>query len=116
MKYEYTNLNGYQVPNLTVQSQPKQPLGKFGQMRLTFLQESKPFLFEKMLSQGTLFPSIRQMETEMWEQIHQTVDQLAEQQKEASPDRKTDPLGWTQWMNSLQAQAEELAMPMVYAL
>ena len=37
-------------------------------------------------------------------------------QQTAAPDRKTDPLGWTQWMNALKAQAEELAMKRIYSL
>lgn len=32
------------------------------------------------------------------------------------PNRKTDPLSWAQQMNLLKAQAEEMVMPMLYAL
>ena len=47
-------------------------------------------------------------------QIEQTVQLLMQQT--AALDRKTDPLGWTQWMNALKAQAEELAMEQIYSL
>ena len=30
------------------------------------------------------------------------------------PDRKTNPLGWTQIANSLKKQAEEAVLPMLY--
>jgi len=32
------------------------------------------------------------------------------------PDRKTDPLGWTQMANSLKKQAEETILPMLYEI
>lgn len=47
-------------------------------------------------------------------QIEQTVQLLMQQT--AAPDRKADPLGWTQRMNALKAQAEELAMKQIYSL
>ena len=37
-------------------------------------------------------------------------------QQSTAPNRQTDPMGWTQWMNALQAQAEELAMQQIYSL
>lgn len=33
-----------------------------------------------------------------------------------APDKNNDPLGWTAHMNSLQAQAAELAIPIVTSL
>ena len=35
---------------------------------------------------------------------------------EHAPNPQTDPMGWTQWINALQAQAEELAMQQIYSL
>lgn len=115
MTYQYTNVNGYLIPNLSM-NQPRRDLGKFGRMGLRHLQQNKPFQYEKMLSQGTLYPSLLKMEEQMQEQIDRTVAQLQAEQKATCPDRKTDPLGWTQWMNGLKMQAEELAMPMLYEL
>ena len=37
-------------------------------------------------------------------------------QQSTAPNRQTDPMGWTQWMNALQSQAEELAMQQIYSL
>ena len=114
MTMTYTNINGYQIPNLTLGGQPADPIGKYGMLRREFLRENAPEQFELMSIQGTLYPHLIEIDRTVRQQVEQTVAQLA--QKSKMPDRKSDPLGWTQWMNSLKVQAEELAMPMLYAL
>ena len=37
-------------------------------------------------------------------------------QKTPMPNRKTNPLGWTQLCNSLKQQAEEAVLPMLYEI
>ena len=64
--------------------------------------------------EGTLYPHLAEINSTVNRQIEQTVQLLMQQT--AAPDRKTDPLGWTQWMNALKAQAEELAMKQIYSL
>lgn len=49
-----------------------------------------------------------------YRQIEQTMQTLMQQS--TAPNRQTDPMGWTQWMNALQSQAEELAMQQIYSL
>lgn len=111
---EYTQVNGYLIPNLTLDEQPAQPVGKYGEIRREFLRENAPATFDLMLMQGTLYPHLQEMDSTVRTQVRQTMDELIRQTK--MPDRKTDPLGWAQQMNQLKAQAEELAMPVLYAL
>ena len=33
MDFQYTNINGFLIPNLTLGNQPTQPLGKYGMIR-----------------------------------------------------------------------------------
>ncbi|MCO7108921.1 TnpV protein [Gemmiger formicilis] len=54
------------------------------------------------------------MDNAVHRQIEQTMQTLMQQS--TAPNRQTDPMGWTQWMNALQAQAEELAMQQIYSL
>ena len=111
---EYTNINGYLVPNLTLNEQPMQPIGKYGSLRREFLRENDPMTFEEMTLAGTLYKHLLEVEEAVRRQIEQTMQQLMRQS--TAPDRKTDPLGWAQWMNDLKLQAEELAMPSLYSL
>ena len=108
---EYTQVNGYLIPNLTLSEQPAQPIGKYGEIRRAFLQENAPVTFDLMLLEGTLYPHLVDAVRTL---VSRIMDELIRQTP--LPNRKTNPLDWTQQMNLLKAQAEELAMPMLYAL
>ena len=93
---EYKMANEFVIPNLMLEETPKPEIGKYGSMRKNFLAEEAPILYEMMQMEGTLYPHLAE--------INSTVN------------RQTDPMGWTQWMNALQSQAEELAMKQIYSL
>lgn len=114
MELTYTNLNGFQIPNLTMSNQPTQELGKYGDLRRSFLMKNDPLAYEELLMSGTLFSHLLEMEQAVRQQIDQTMAALLAQNP--APSRSTDPMGWAQRMNSVQAQAEELALPMLYSL
>lgn len=82
--------------------------------REKFLQENHSLLYDKMLLDGTLYSDLKQTEQRYWEQVEQTITKLLV--SNPAPDKNNDPLGWTAHMNSLQAQAAELAMPIVTSL
>ena len=68
-------------------------------------------VFDEMLLEGTLYPHLAEMDNAVHRQIEQTMQTLMQQS--TAPNRQTDPMGWTQWMNALQSQAEELAMQQI---
>ena len=111
---EYMMVNDYQIPALTLNEPPMPEIGKYGSMRRKFLRENAPMLFDEMLMSGTLYPHLVEIDKRVYRQVEQSMAMLAKMK--VSPDRKTDPLGWAQWMNSLKDQAEEMALPMIYSL
>ncbi len=111
---EYKNVNGYLVPTLPPEAADPQPLGKYGSLRRSFLEENNPMTFDEMLLAGTLPAHLREVQTAVEQQITETMQQLL--RRNPGPDKTTDPLGWTQYRNSLLMQAEEQAMPLVYIL
>ena len=110
---EYSNVNGYLIPNLTLNEEPEE-VCKYGSLRRQFLMEQAPFLFDQMLMEGTLYPHLREVDHSVREQMEQTMQALMQQS--SAPSRQTHPLEWAQWMNSLKHQAEELAMEQIYSL
>ena len=103
-----TNLNGYLVPKMAMKETHRPPVGRIGLQREKFLQENHSLL------DGTLYSDLKQTEQRYWEQVEQTITKLLV--SNPAPDKNNDPLGWTAHMNSLQAQAAELAMPIVTSL
>ena len=103
----YTQTGDYLLPNLTL-NQPRKPLGKYGRMRLNFLKQQHPVLYNTMLLSGSLYPHLMEVEQTAESQMQQTMAQLLKQNP--APDKEQNQMAWVQHMNSLKAQAEELVL------
>ena len=103
----YTQTGDYLLPNLTLH-QPKTPLGKYSRMRLSFLRQQHPVLYNTMLLNGSLSPHLMEVEQTAESRMQQTMAQLLKQNP--APDKESRQMAWVQHMNSLKAQAEELVM------
>ena len=103
----YTQTGDYLLPNLTLH-QPKTPLGKYSRMRLSFLRQQHPVLYNTMLLNGSLYPHLMEVEQTAESRMQQTMAQLLKQNP--APDKERHRMEWVQHMNSLKAQAEELVL------
>ena len=103
----YTQTGDYLLPNLTLH-QPKNPLGKYGRMRLNFLKQQHPVLYHTMLLSGSLYPHLMEVEQTAESRMQQTMEQLLRQTP--APNKEQNQMAWVQHMNSLKAQAEELVL------
>ena len=103
----YTQTGDYFLPNLTMH-QPKNPLGKYGRMRLNFLKQQHPVLYHTMLLNGSLYPHLMEVEQTAENRMQQTMTQLLKQNP--APDKEQSQMAWVQHMNSLKAQTEELVL------
>ena len=103
----YTQTGDYLLPNLTL-NQPRKPLGKYGRMRLNFLRQQRPVLYNTMLLNGSLYPHLMEVEQTAENRMQQTMTQLLKQNP--APDKEQSQMAWVQHMNSLKAQAEELVL------
>ena len=103
----YTQTGDYLLPNLTLH-QPKTPLGKYGRMRLNFLKQQHPVLYNTLLLSGSLYPHLMEVEQTAESRMQQTMEQLLKQTP--APEKESRQMAWVQHMNSLKAQAEELVL------
>ena len=103
----YTQTGDYLLPNLTLH-QPKTPLGKYGRMRLSFLRQQHPALYNTMLLNGSLYPTLSELEQTAVAMKEQMMTELLA--KNPAPDKEQNQMAWVQHMNSLKAQAEELVL------
>ena len=109
----YTQTGDYLLPNLTLH-QPKTPLGKYSRMRLSFLRQQHPALYNTMLLNGSLYTHLMEVEQTAENRMQQTMTQLLKQNP--APDKEQNQMAWVQHMNSLRAQAEELVlMELIYS-
>ena len=101
----YRQAGDYQIPEIEIQTQ-EEPLGKWGRMRRTYLQENRPMLYSDLVLSEKLFPHLWEIQQTAAARMEQLMLQLLKQNP--APDKKTDQMSWVQHMNSLKAQAEEI--------
>ena len=101
----YTQTGDYLLPNLTLH-QPKNPLGKYGRMRLNFLKQQHPVLYHTMLLNGSLYQTLTELEQTAAAMKKQLMADLLA--KNPAPDKEKNQMAWVQHMNSLQEQVEEV--------
>jgi len=101
-------MNGdYQIPNLNITSQ-EQPLGKYGRMRKTYLQEHRTALFNSLILSEKLYPHLLEIDQTATRRMEQIMTDL--QKVQTPPDKMTQQMEWVGYMNGLKAQAEELIL------
>ena len=103
----YSTVGDYQLPNLTL-NQPRKPLGKYGRLRRTYLMNHRPVLYNTMLLNGSLYPTLTELEQTAVAMKEQLMTELLT--KDPAPDKEQNQMAWVQHMNSLKAQAEELVL------
>ena len=106
----YTMNGDYLLPNLILPQQSEQSLNKYGRMRKTYLKEHRPVLWNRMLLNGTLDSHLQEISEAASRRLSQMMQEMAAAQGVTEELKASDPMGWTQQMNALKAQAEEVIL------
>lgn len=108
MELTYHRKGDYLFPNLYIESEPSEPIGKYGILRKAYLKEHRSGWYQSMLATGKLSRHLSEIDQTAQRRVDQIVAQL--QARNTAPDKEIDPLGWAAHMNSLLATAEEIVL------
>ena len=106
----YRRNGDYQIPNLSLSDQNRQPLGKYGRLRKAYLKEHRPILWNSMILSETLYPHLREIDQTANSRLEQMMSQLMQAAGVTEALKASDPMKWTGLMNNLKAQAEEMIL------
>ena len=83
----YAQVGEYQLPLLTLpQTDDTEPLGKYGRMRLAYLKNQRPVLYNRMLLNGTLWPHLQDVQKTAYAWLERTMTTLLD--KYPAPDKE----------------------------
>ena len=106
---DYTMVNGYYLPNLTVAAPTEQhPTGRWGRLHKTYLKEQHPIRYNQLLLSGELGSYIAKLDKQSEEQLALTVRQMQEAEGVDEALKAADQLEWVRRMNSIRNRAEEI--------
>ncbi|CCX87038.1 putative uncharacterized protein [Clostridium sp. CAG:590] len=104
----YRQVGDYQIPNIELMNPETKPLGKYGRMRRTFLQENNPMLYNDLVLSEQLFSHLQEIDETAKRRVSQLMSLYL--QSNPAPDKEKNQMAWVQHMNTLKAQAEEMVM------
>lgn len=113
MEVTYTKVGDYLLPDLIADGEDEMeemPIGKYGMLRETFLEEHHKGTYNSMLLTGRLYPHLREIDRQAQEQVDRMVADLMKQNGVDEEMKGRDQLGWVQAVNNFKAQAEEIVL------
>lgn len=110
MKLTYTKHGDYYFPNLGMTEEEKQAFGKYGCMRMTYLREHRPGLFNRMLLSGVLAAHLHEIDRTCYERLDRMIPEMAASEGVTEELKETNHLAWTAAMNSIKSRAEEVLL------
>ena len=106
---DYTMVNGYDLPNLTVAAPTEQhPTGRWGRLHKRYLKEHHPIRYNQLLLSGVLGIYLAKLDKQAEEQLALTIRQMQEAEGVTEALKAADQLEWVRRMNSIRNRAEEI--------
>ena len=104
----YTKVGDYYIPDLTAEPLPRCDLGKYGRMRLHYLQDQKSELYAALLMESELFAHLLEVEDAANDMLDGMRSGLAKAAGATEELKARDPMQWVGLMNNCKAQVEEI--------
>ena len=106
---DYTMVNGYYLPNLTVAAPTEQhPTGRWGRLHKMYLKEQHPIRYNQLLLSGELGSYLAKLDKQTEEQLALTIRQMQEAEGVTEALKAADQLEWVRRMNNIRNRAEEI--------
>ncbi len=103
LKLTYTRVGDYYIPNLTAEQIPDHGLGKYGRMRLRYLQDHKSELYAALLMEGRLFDHLLDIEDTANDWLDRMIPQMAKMVGATEELKARDQMAWVGMMNNCKA-------------
>lgn len=103
---DYTLHGDYYLPDLGVE--PGYPLGKYGMMRMQYLEKHRPGLYTRLLLSGKLNDDLHQADIQAQHLLDTMKPQMAKEAGVTEQLKMTDQLLWVGMMNAIKSQVEEI--------
>ena len=74
----YTLHGDYYFPDLELPEAPRQVIGRYGRMRKTYLEETRPGLYERLILSGKLYEHLTEIDEACNQRIQLVVNRMAQ--------------------------------------
>lgn len=106
----YTKIGDYYIPNITVPDTKKYNIGKYGNLRKTFLKEHHKSYYTILFMEGKLFEHLEEIDEICHSVLKDMIAKMAEHEGVTEQLKATDQMAWVQKMNNIRIRAEEFVL------
>ena len=110
MKLTYHRNGDYLLPDLGLTEAEQRPLGKYGRVRLRYLEEHRLGLYTRLLLSGKLMKHLQTIARTCQERLKQLTRQMQEREGVTEALKAENQMEWVQRMNAIHHQAEEILL------
>ena len=109
-KITYTKHGDYYLPNLTVPTDKKYNIGKYGRLHGKFIKENRPCFYTARMIDGTWLDYLEQVDNAAKNEVERLIQTFADGLNISEELKATDQMQWVGLMNNAKAQAEEFVL------
>lgn len=106
----YTEKNGILYPNVIVPEAEKKPIGKYGRMRLDYLKNHRPVIYNTLMATGKLQAHLLEIEQTVQDRLERMMTEMKQMAGVTEKLKAENQMEWVGRMNTLKAQAEEILL------
>lgn len=106
----YTEKNGILYPNVIVPEAEKKPIGKYGRMRLDYLKNHRPVIYNTLMATGKLQAHLLEIEQTAQDRLDRMMTEMKPAAGVTEKLKAENQMEWVGRMNALKAQAEEILL------
>ena len=103
----YTLHGDYYFPDLGLPKNNSECLGKYGLLRLAYLQEHRPGLYTRLILSGKLYEHLSEIDRIAHERMNIMVSRMAKAEGITKSLKAAEPMVWVTQMNNIRSRAEE---------
>ncbi len=104
----YRKENNYVIPNLEMPDIANFEIGFYGQRHLYFLQNYRRVTYINLLTSGNLNEYLVEIDKQAQKRFFRIVEQMKQKQEMTEQLKEINPIKWTQLMNCIRQQANEI--------
>lgn len=108
MKLEYSKNGNNFIPQIALSEQATKPLGKYGRLRRTYLQEHRQALFNHLVLSEKLFPHLNEVDEQAQHLLDTMIPPMAKATGITEHLKATDQMKWVGLINTVKTQVEEI--------
>jgi hypothetical protein len=104
----YHEVNGYFLPNIDLPEAETRPIGRWGRLHETYLEEHRPNTYITLLTTCKLDSYLADISEQATDMLEQLVSQMKKEEGITEQLKAEHQLEWVQRMNSIRNRAEEI--------